>query len=84
MWKTTASGKVKSGKRFPSPVKDHALWPVVNKDLTKSRLGVREVKLDENKVMLKNGVVDGINVRKTYRLVNYDNVTDLMFRIDGL
>ena len=84
VWKTTASIKAKSGKWFPALANDNVIWPAVKKDLKKFRFGVRAVTLDDNKVMLKSGVVDGVNVRKTYLLVNYSDIAAVVFKVNGL
>lgn len=84
VWKTTAGAKTKYGKWFPSPVKDNPKWPAEKQSLDKYRFGVREVILDENKVALKSGIVDGRDVRKTYRLFEFSQVKTLLFKVDGL
>ena len=55
----------------------------MKKYMTKFRFGVREVTLEDDIVMLKSGVVDGVNISKIYRLVNYSDVIALMFKVDG-
>ena len=37
-----------------------------------------------DKVYLKEDVVDGVNVRKTYQLITYCEVTKLLFKVEGL
>ena len=59
------------------------MWTAVKKYMTKFRFGVREVTLEDDIVMLKSGVVDGVNISKIYRLVNYSDVIALMFKVDG-
>ena len=39
---------------------------------------------EEIEVLLKSGVIDGVNMRKTYRLVQNCDVAALMFKVDGL
>ena len=58
--------------------------PAEKQSLKKYRFGVREVILDQNRVALKSGIIDGINVRKTYRLISFSEVKTLLSKVEGL
>jgi hypothetical protein len=85
VWRTTAGGKANTGKWFPAVAEDIAVWPAAKEDLKKFKFGVREVTIEEgNKVYLKQDVVDGINVWKTYQLISFSEVTNLLCKVEGL
>jgi len=37
----------------------------------------------ETRVYLKSGVVDGVNVRRTYRMVPYSDIGSLLSKVDS-
>jgi len=81
-----------SKKWFPSVIGDNPSWPVVQADLKKYRLGVREVTEHEGGEAFaykrydcdarNGGVEDGVNVRDSYKKVTLDDISHLCGKVD--
>ena len=74
-------------KWHPSKEGDNPSWPLIPKEMKSYRLGVREVIMvdgDARKIEYKSydTIVDGINVRDTYRMVPVKEVTSVIFRVN--
>ena len=81
VWKNGGS------KWHPSKEGDNPSWPLIPKEMKSYRLGVREVIMvdgDARKIEYKSydTIVDGINVRDTYRMVPVKEVTSVIFRVN--
>ena len=73
-----------SKKWFPSPTGDGPSWPLKTGDKKKYRVGVRAVNVDLSgkSVELKNNVIDGQNVRKSYKMVKVTNIQTFDFTME--
>jgi hypothetical protein len=81
-----------SKKWFPSVIGDNPSWPVVQADLKKYRLGMREVTEHEGGEAFaykqydydarNGGVEDGVNVRDSYKKVTLDDISHLCGKVD--
>ena len=55
--------------------------------MKKFRFGVRELKVEKNigsveiKLVLKSDIIDGLNVRKTHRLIKFSEIENLLFKV---
>lgn len=74
-------------KWHPSKEGDNPSWPLIPKEMKIYRLGVREVIMVDGharKIEYKSydTIVDGINVRNTYRMVHMKEVTSIILRVN--
>ena len=80
VWKIQGGGK----KWFPSIPNDNPTWPVKEKEIKTYRLGVREVDLKDGTISYKRceELVHGVNVKKTYKRVDLDQVRENLFKVN--
>ena len=74
-----------SGKKwFPTVLGDCPSWLLVDAEKKRYRLGLREVILsaDRTNIELKNRLVDGKNVRETYKIIKLTEVLAVEFRVN--
>ena len=72
-----------SGKWFPSLLKDNPSWPLVEAEMKRYRLGLREVRVEKNEVHYLHGdeIKDGVNVRDSIRLVSLAEVRSSCYKV---
>ena len=74
-----------SKKQFPVDDKDGPIWPSPETAKKRFRLGIRAVDVKRRsetvEVSFKEDVKDGINVRKTYKMVKMEQVQAYDFQV---
>ena len=71
-------------KWFHTVPGDYPSWQISLSEKKRFRLGLREVNLspEKDKIIFKEGLVDGNNVRKTYKIVKLEQVRTVEFRVN--